>query len=181
MVAVGWKWHRADRRVGKSRGRGGGRSRPRPWDSRRSCISSGRWPRGPAGPESIIYSGGALPVAVAVRRCVVNDGGTGVPSNAETDTVEPAVAAESVSCVELLDRGVGCAIVAAAARASVEPVPPSWIYKKPKRIRHQRQAKSTRGRYSLRWWRRRQEHERRISPGEQKGRQSLYVARVRKT
>ena len=33
------------------------------------------------------------------------------------------VAVESVSCVELLDRGVDCAIVVAAARASAEPVP----------------------------------------------------------
>ena len=48
-----------------------------------------------------------------------------MPSKAETDTVEPVVAAESVSCVELLDRGVGCAMSVAAARASAEPVPPS--------------------------------------------------------
>ena len=48
-----------------------------------------------------------------------------MPSKAETDTVEPVVAAESVSCVEILDRGVGCAMGVAAARASAEPVPPS--------------------------------------------------------
>ena len=30
VVAVGRKWHRADQRVGKSRSRGGGRSRSRP-------------------------------------------------------------------------------------------------------------------------------------------------------
>ena len=41
------------------------------------------------------------------------------------DTVEPVVAAEPVSCVELLNRGVGCAMGVAAARASAEPVPPS--------------------------------------------------------
>ena len=46
-------------------------------------------------------------------------------SKAETDTVERVVAAESVSCVELLDGGIGCAKVVAAARASAEPVPPS--------------------------------------------------------
>ena len=46
-----------------------------------------------------------------------------MPSKAEKDTVEPVVAAEPVSCVELLDRGVGCAMGVAAARASAEPVP----------------------------------------------------------
>ena len=39
------------------------------------------------------------------------------------DTVQPVVAAGSVSCVELLDRRVDCAMVVAAARASAEPVP----------------------------------------------------------
>ena len=48
-----------------------------------------------------------------------------MPTKAETDTVEPVVAAEAVSCVELLDRVVGCAMSVAAARASAEPVPPS--------------------------------------------------------
>ena len=60
--------------------------------------------RGLAGPESIIYSGGTLPVAVAVRRRVVDDGGAGVPSTAETDTVEPVISAGAVSCKELRDR-----------------------------------------------------------------------------
>ena len=46
-------------------------------------------------------------------------------SKAETDTVEPVVATESDSCVELLDKGVGCATVVAAASASAEPVPSS--------------------------------------------------------
>ena len=81
--------------------------------------------RDPAGPESIIYSGGALPVAVAVRRRVVPDGGAGLLIMAETDTIEPVVAAESASCVERLERGIGSAMVVAAARASAEPVPPS--------------------------------------------------------
>ena len=84
--------------------RGCRRGRPRPWDSRRGCKSSGRWPRSPVGPESVIYSGGAFPVAVAVRRRVVNDGGAGVPSKADMDTVEPMVAAGAVSCIELRDR-----------------------------------------------------------------------------
>ena len=48
-----------------------------------------------------------------------------MPSKAETDAVEPVIAVEAVSCVELLDRGVGCAMGVAAARASAEPVPPS--------------------------------------------------------
>ena len=58
------------------------------------------------------------------------------------------------------------------------PCRPRWVWQKPKRERCQRQAKSIRGRYNLWQWRRRQKHERRIAPGEQKGRQSLYVARV---
>ena len=53
---------------------------------------------GPAWPESIIYMGDALPVAVAVRRRVVEDGGAGVTSKADTDTVKPVVAAGAVSC-----------------------------------------------------------------------------------
>ena len=48
-----------------------------------------------------------------------------MPSKAGMDTIEPVVAAESISCVELLDRGVGCAMGVAAARASAEPVSPS--------------------------------------------------------
>ena len=55
----------------------------------------------------------------------VADGGAGVPSEAEADTVEPVVAVKSVFCVELLDRKVDCAMIVAAARASAEPVPPS--------------------------------------------------------
>ena len=94
-----------------------------------------------------------------------------MPSKAETDTVEPVVAAGSVSCVELLDRGIGCAMSVAAVRASAEPVPPSMGMEKT-------EAKSIRGRYGLRQWRRRQKQERRISPGEQKGRQFLNVAPV---
>ena len=48
-----------------------------------------------------------------------------MPSKAERDTVESVVTAESVSCAEILDRGVRCAMDVAAARASAEPVPPS--------------------------------------------------------
>ena len=55
----------------------------------------------------------------------VADVGAGLPSEAGADTVGPVVAAESVSCVELLDRGVGWVTVVAAARASAGPVPPS--------------------------------------------------------
>ena len=58
-----------------------------------------------------------------------------MPSEAETDTVEPVVAAGSVSCVELLDRGVGCATVIAAARASAEPSRSRWVWQKPKQKR----------------------------------------------
>ena len=77
------------------------------------CGHPGRWSRGPAGP--------VFPVAVAVRRSVVADRGAGVPSKAEMDTVEPGFATETVSCAEPLTRGLGCAMVVAAAGASVEP------------------------------------------------------------
>ena len=52
---------------------------------------------------------------VAVRRRVrvemrseggVADGGAGVPIEAKADTAEPVVAMESVSCVEVLGKGV---------------------------------------------------------------------------
>ena len=59
---------------------------------------------GPRGPESLIYSGGASPVVVAVRRRVVDDGGAGVPRMAVTDTVEPVVTAGAVSCKKRRDR-----------------------------------------------------------------------------
>ena len=55
----------------------------------------------------------------------VAGGGAGVPSKAEADTVETVIAAESASCVWLLNRGVDCAMAVAEARASAEPLPPS--------------------------------------------------------
>ena len=101
-----------------------------------------------------------------------------MPSKAETDNVELVVAAESVSCVEFLDRGVGCAMGVAAARASAEPVPSSMGMAKteaktvsavgeidPRPV--QPSARATRA-----------ETRATNLPGEQKGRQSLYVARV---
>ena len=48
-----------------------------------------------------------------------------MPSKAATDTVEQMVAAESVLCVDLLDRRVGCVMAVATARISAEPVRPS--------------------------------------------------------
>ena len=102
-----------------------------------------------------------------------------MPGKAETDAVEPLVAAESVSCVELRDRVLGCAMVVAATWAAAEPVPPSMGMAKTKRKRCQRQVKSTRDRYRL-WPRRRRPKTRATSfPWKQKGRQSSYVARVR--
>ena len=81
----------------------------------------------------------------------VADGGAGVPSKAEADKAEPVVATESVFCVELLDRGVNCATVVAAARASAERVPLSMgMAKSEAKTVSQRQTKSTRGWYSLR-------------------------------
>ena len=48
-----------------------------------------------------------------------------MPSKAETDAVEPVVAAGAVSFVENLDRYVGCAMSVVAARDSPQRVPPS--------------------------------------------------------
>ena len=48
-----------------------------------------------------------------------------MPSEAVMDTLEPVVAAGSISCVESLDRGLGCAMSVSAARAFAGPVPPS--------------------------------------------------------
>ena len=48
-----------------------------------------------------------------------------MPRKAETYTVEPVVTPEAVSSVDLVDRGVGCAVDVAAVRASAEPVSPS--------------------------------------------------------
>ena len=104
----------------------------------------------------------------------VAGGGAGVPSEAEADTVVPVVAVESISCVELLDKGVDCATVVAAARASAELVPPSMAMAKTEPKTVSAAEKSTRGWY----WQRKQQHERRIFLREQKGRQSLHVARV---
>ena len=59
----------------------------------RRYSSSERRQRGPAGPEPITYIGAAIPVAVAVRQRVVDDGGAGMPRKAETDTIVPVVAA----------------------------------------------------------------------------------------
>ena len=46
-------------------------------------------------------------------------------SKAETDTVQPVVASGSVSCVRLLNRGIGCETGVAAARSSAEMISPS--------------------------------------------------------
>ena len=87
------------------------------------------------------------------------------------------VAAESVSCVELFDRGVDYATVVAAARAYAEPVPPSVGMAKPKA-----KTLSAAGEIDTRPVQpsaeaTKQKHEPRIFPGGQKGRQSLRVAR----
>ena len=64
------------------------------------------------------------------------------------------------------------------ARASVEPVPPSMC-----KAKAGAKTVSPAGEIDLRLvqpsqWRRRHKHERLICPGEQKCRQSIYVARV---
>ena len=89
-----------------------------------------------------------------------------MPSKAETDTVEPVVAAKSISCVELLDREISCVMGVAAARAFAQPVPPSMGMAKT-----EAQTASAAGEIDPRpvqpsVVRRRQKHERRISPGE---------------
>ena len=109
-------------------GRGGGRTRPRPWDSRRGVSPPGRWSRGPARPKAIVDSRGcAAPAAVAVHRRVRVEtwsedgftvGGAEEPGEAGADAVPTA----SVPCVGLLE-GVGWATAVAAAGACAEPMP----------------------------------------------------------
>ena len=70
--------------------RGGGRK------SSRTCRIPPVW-RG--GGQERLY--GEPPKQKVLWR---GDGGAGVPSKADTNTVEPVVAAEAVSCVELRDR-----------------------------------------------------------------------------
>ena len=164
-------------RAANARRRIGRWGRSRPWDARRGVYTPGRWSRGSAGPESIIYSRGASPVVVAVRRIGVADGGAGVPIKADKDTVESVVAAEFVSCVDLLDKGVGCTTVIAAARFSAKPVPPSMGMAKTK-AKTVSAAGSTRGRYSFQQCRWKQKPERRVSPDGQKNRRSFCAARV---
>ena len=122
-VTVGRDQHRGDRSNDRSRGRGGRRDRPRPWDARPGVDTPGGQSRTPLRPESTTYSEGSLPVAVAVRRRVVDDGGAGAPIEKGTNTVERVLAAESASWVDLRDRRVSCSMDVAAAMASVEPVP----------------------------------------------------------
>ena len=103
-------------------------------------------------------------------------GGGGEPGEGEADADGPMVSTESAPCVELLEKRVGWATVVAAARASAELVPTSVGTAK-----NGAEAMSAVGRArrdSDRRWRRKHKHERRNSPKEQKGRQSLYVARV---
>ena len=104
-------------------------------------------------------------------------GGAGEPGEAGTDAVGPVGSTESVPCVGLLE-GVGWATAVAAAGASAEPVPTAVGTAKTEAKRCRLQAKPACGRGSGRRWRRMQKHERRISPKEQKGCQSSYVARV---
>ena len=114
-----------------------------------------------------------LPVVVAVPRHVVDDGGARVPSEAETGTVEPMVAAESVPCGELLDKGVRFEMVVAAGRGSAEPgLPP--IKKTEAKTMSAAEEIDTRLVLSLAVM---TEAGTRATalPREQKGRQSLYV------
>ena len=104
-------------------------------------------------------------------------GGAREPGEAGADAVGPVVSTESVPCVGLLE-GVGWVTAVGAAGASAEPVPNSVGTPKIEANRCRLQAKPARGRGSDRRWRRIHRHERRISPKEQKGRQSSYVARV---
>ncbi len=107
---------------------------------RGGVIASRKGGRG-APPVSKVQSnmGGSLPVVVAVRRRVrvhirseggLADRSAGVPSKVYPNTVGPEVARESMSCTELIDRGVDWMTVVAAARASGGGVMPSVGTKK---------------------------------------------------
>ena len=104
-------------------------------------------------------------------------GGAGEPGEAGADAVGPVVSTESVPWVGLLE-GVSWGTDVAAAGASAEPVPTSVGTAKIEGNCCRLQSKPARGRGSDRRCRRMHRHERRISPKEQKGRQSSYVARV---
>ena len=67
---------------------------------------------------------GCITVAVAVRRRVVDDGEGWSAKQGGDGHSRTGGRGGAVFCVELRDRGVGCAIGVAAARASAEPVPP---------------------------------------------------------
>ena len=139
------------------------------------------------GSEMCIRDRGAVPAAVDVRRRVLVEmrckdgftiGGTGEPGKAGADAVGPVVSTESVPCVGLLE-GVDWATTVAAVGASAEPAPTSVGTAKTEAKSLSAVGKAPPpGRGSDRRWRRMQKHERRISPTEQKGRQSSYVARV---
>ena len=101
-----------------------------------------------------------------------------MPSKAETDTVEPVVAEGADSCVGLRDRGVGCAMGVAAARASAAPMRPLMGVAKT-----EAKTVSAAGEIDPRPVQPSvvgTEAETRATnlPGKQKGRQSYHVARV---
>ena len=144
----------------QEQGRGGGRTRPRPGDSRRGVIPPGKWSRGPAGSKAIVDSMGcstscccctpACPGGDAVPRRL-HRRGAGEPGEAGADAVGPVVSTKSVPCVGLLE-GVGWATAVAAAEASAEPVLTSVCTAKTEANRCRLQAKSARGRGSDRRW-----------------------------
>ena len=130
-VAIGRYWHRRDRRGGMSRGRGGGRTRPRPWDPRRGVNPPGRWSRGPAEPKATVESRGcstscccctpASPCGDTVRRRL-HRRGRRRSSRGRGGRGRPVASTLSVPYVRL-GEGVGWATAVAAAGASAEPVP----------------------------------------------------------
>ena len=126
MVAVGRNECSEDRRGGRSRGCRGSR------DGVLAPRADGRG--APPRPKPYSTAGDALRAAVDVRRRVRVEmrtegdfavGGAGMPGEAGADTVGPVVAAESIPCVDLLEKGVGWAAIVTAAGVSAEPVPPS--------------------------------------------------------
>ena len=148
-----------------------------------------RWANGlgaPPGQKPYSTAGGAVPAAAAVRRRVRvkmrPEGGKifraiGLPGGEGADAAGSVSTTESSPCKVLVGRGARWETLVAAAGASAE----SWS---PRTTKTEAKAglavnKKNSGEDDNRRWRRKQIHQRRISPKEQRGRQSSYVVRVR--
>ena len=186
-VAVGWDWYRGDRPGSKSRGHGGGRGWPRPWDSWRGVSTPGRWLRGPAGlkasPQQMVHCRLLL---LYVGGCEWNCGSKAAsPSEAPESQARQGWTRSGRWLRRSRSRVKNSLKKQSAGRRSLRqpgllrsPCRSLWVRQKPKRKRCRLQAKPAPSRDSNRRWPWRQKHKQKNSPKEQKVRQLLYVVRV---